>query len=255
MYKVFLLVWVVVLFVSASEGKTKEDLFKEGVRFSKQENYRGAFVLFKNALEEGSSDVLARLTLASTYLDSGKYHNAEKRYLKVLMQDSFNGEYIPKLAGIYTHLKKTGKANDLIERTFTVDPSGVKALEVLNRASVVKVDQETAKQMFRKRMLIYPGNSPINLDLSRIHFNQKINAETRLLLNSVISLDIVNSASCYFLAELESSEGNIVQALKHYQQLTQVNGADGAAHSRSDLLWLFNKYSEPASGGSLFAIG
>ena len=63
----YLLILLLILLTSCG-GKTKEELYAEGMKQVKDGNHNGAIVLFKNALEKDQNYVDARYQLARAYL-------------------------------------------------------------------------------------------------------------------------------------------------------------------------------------------
>ena len=76
------LVLFIFLFVVSCGGQTKEELFQEGNRLNREGNFRGAVVLYKNALEKDVNYIDARIGLADAYLNSGNFDRAEKEFHK-----------------------------------------------------------------------------------------------------------------------------------------------------------------------------
>lgn len=237
--KMFLALLLIAVTVSGCDNKTKEELLQEGIQFSADENYRGAIVLFKNALEKDPNFIKARLLLGDAYLESGKYQNAEKEFQKTLRQDPSNKDIVLKLATVYIKTRSPDKTISILDENFSSPPQNVKALELLGRAYAIKGDLKTSEQMFRSGIIFDPTDSLVKLGLARLLWSQKRNDESRHLLNEVIAGDKGNVTAHYYLAELESSEGHVDQALEYYQQLTQLNDKDVTAHFRSGLFLLF----------------
>jgi tetratricopeptide (TPR) repeat protein len=71
-------------------GHTKESLNEEGKRLSRQGNYNGHIVHYKNALEKDPKYLAARFNLALAYLETGKLDQAERELRKVLLQDPYD---------------------------------------------------------------------------------------------------------------------------------------------------------------------
>jgi len=99
--KKILLTLVAVLTFTACSGKSKEDLYTEGVKQLNAANPSGAVVLFKNALEKDENYLDARFQLAKAYAKLGKNEQAEKEFLKVLKQNPSRDEVLPELAAAY----------------------------------------------------------------------------------------------------------------------------------------------------------
>ena len=135
-YRIILILMVLITF-SACGGKTKEELYAEGIKQLEASNPGGAVVLFKNALEKDENYLDARFHLAKAYSKLGKREQAEKEFNKVLKQNPSRDEVLLELAGILNASGKAGEAFKLGEQYLAKHPGSVEGLEVLGVASAV----------------------------------------------------------------------------------------------------------------------
>src|SRR5664279_959856 len=107
-----ILVIVCVFLLVSCSGKSKDELFSEGVKLLNANNPMGAVVLFKNALEKDQNFFEARHQLARAYMAAGKFEQAAQEFQKLMRMDPSRTDFQLELARSYLY---SNKANDALK--------------------------------------------------------------------------------------------------------------------------------------------
>ena len=161
------LICLLLLWLGACNNQSKEGLLQEGITYARNGNYRGAVVLFKNALEKDQNYFEARFQLADAYLKTGKYERAEKEFLKVQRQAPNNPELPLKLAEIHLYTSRIDQAIADMEKYLLEYPESSAAYDILGRAYAVNKDFAQAKQAFRTAIRLDAKNPLPKLHLAQ----------------------------------------------------------------------------------------
>lgn len=221
---VSLLVAAVIATVFTScDRKSKEELLNEGQKYSQKGNYRGAVVLYKNALEKDPNYTEARFNLADAYLQIGKYESAEKEFNKVLRQLPNDTRVPLKLAELYLRTDRKEKVITSLDSYLKEHPDNAEAHDLLGRAYALKKDFVKAKDLFRKAIALDAEKVLPYLHLAQLYIQLKENILAREILEGLISRNVKNIPAYYLLARMETSLGNREKALTIYQSLLTID--------------------------------
>lgn len=220
MKKIFIL-WVC-LFAVACSGQTKEELLAQGNQLQEQNNYRGAIVFYKNALEKDANYLEARTELANAYLASGSYAKAENEYQKVLHQNPAASELLLKLAKVYIGQGKLEEALLQLDKFHSSNPETVESLTINGRAHGASGDIASAEKLFKKALQLAPEAIQPRLNLAKVYLQRKNYAEARLNLKSILAQDPKFVRAYYLLASLEMRDGHQDEALEVYRSLLTI---------------------------------
>jgi len=124
-----ILALILLITLSACVGKSKEELYAEGLKQLEASNPSGAVVLFKNALEKDENYLDARYQLAKSYAKLGKLEQAEKEFNKVLKLNPSRDEVLLELAGVLNASKRSDEAFSLGEQTLVNHPRNARGFE------------------------------------------------------------------------------------------------------------------------------
>lgn len=232
----YCLVLAVCLLLFACGGQTKEELLREGDRLKADGNFRGAIVLYKNALEKDVNYLEARAGLANAYLGAGRFDLAEKEFKKVLLQNPSADDIHLKLATLYIERGEAEKAILELEEYHSENPESAASLNLYGRSYGVSGDLETAEGLFNKALLIDAGAIKPRMNLAKVFLQRGDEARATTYLKEVISLDQGQVAAYYSLATIESRSGRLEEALKVYQDLVKIKPDQIEAHYMSGLL-------------------
>ena len=212
---------LLLLLLGSCNNQSKEALLQEGITYTRDGNYRGAVVLFKNALEKDPNYFEARFQLADAYLKIGKYERAEKEFIKVQHQAPDYPELPLKLAEINLYSSKNDQVIVDVKKYLVAHPDSSKAYDILGRAYAVKKDYTNAKQAFRTAIRLDPKNSLPKLHLAQILIIVNESDLARQLLEELLAGEKKNITAYYLLAGIEKSRGNSDRALSLYREQMQ----------------------------------
>ena len=218
----FLILLILLLVVSCG-GQSKEELMQEGNRLSAEGNYRGAVVLYKNALEKDANYIDARIGLADAYLSSGNFDRAEKEFQKVLLQNPSQTDLLLKLATIYINQKKPEKALLELDKYHSTNKETVESLVLYGRAHGASGDIESAEKLFKKALQLDSTATSPRLNLAKVYLQKKDLAKAKVYLQEAISIDNKLIDAYYLLASIETRQGDRDAALAAYQDIIKVD--------------------------------
>ncbi len=216
------LILFICLFLFACSGQTKEELLQEGKQLHGQGNFRGAVVLFKNALEKDANFLEARTGLAEAYLATGSFAKAENEFKKVLRQNPSANHILLKLATIYIQQNKPEAALLELDNFHSSNAETVESLTLYGRAHGSSGDFASAENLFKKALLLGPDAIQPRLYLAKVYLQRKDLDRARTLLREIIERDEKFTQAYYLLASVETRSGNRDAALQVYQSLVQV---------------------------------
>ena len=212
----------ILFFVTACNGQSREELVQEGNRLLKEGNYRGAIVLYKNALEKDVNDIAARRGLAEANLKSGNLDRAEKEFQKVLLQNPSESTLLLKLAEIYIAQGQAEKALLELDKFHSENQETVESLVLNGRAHALSGDLFSAENLFNQALILDPQALPPRINLAKVHLQKKELDKAKQYLQDVISIDRSEEQAYYLLANIEMRQGRRVDALRIYQDLVQI---------------------------------
>ena len=176
--------WIVlglILWLGGCTGSGKEELLAEGVELYGKNNYRGAIVLFKNALDQDPSFYQARFLLADAYLQSGRFDIAEREFRKVAHQAPDYPGLPLKLGELYIQLNRPEEAAGAVTPYLQQHPDDPRALRLLGIARALQGELQEAQHHFRRALAIDPQNSEVQRALADLG-DVRLGSEIRDLL-------------------------------------------------------------------------
>ena len=176
------------------------------------------------------------MTVAQSFLETGRYHNAGLTLLKIRAPDQtpeLKGKYVAKLAESYFKEGELRKAEDLLKKSLDerFAPADKQRMTlVLARIFQKKGDLKQAYQLVQsivngERLLLDHEIAEAYLFIGQIFITERKYEKSREALNRCIALVGKDKNYKEFLysalvkiADSYHSEGNHVQALKYYQE-------------------------------------
>jgi putative PEP-CTERM system TPR-repeat lipoprotein len=235
MLRIILILMVLITF-SACGGKTKEELYAEGIKQLEASNPGGAVVLFKNALEKDENYLDARFQLAKAYSKLGKREQAEKEFNKVLKQNPSRDEVLLELAGILNTSGKAGEAFKLGEQYLAKHPGSVEGLEILGIASAVTNNYEDAERFLLQAVATDPSRAKTKLELAAVYVSAGKEPKAKSLLEDLTKSDPKNVRPFYMLAAVETLAGNSDKALEIYRTILANNSSEILAAYKAGII-------------------
>lgn len=231
-----LLVICLLLTISACGGKTKEELYTEGVKQLDDSNPNGAVVLFKNALEKDENYLDARFQLARAYVKLGKREQAEKEFNKVLTQNPSRDEVLLELAGIYNATKRADEAFKLGEQYLAKHPGSVEGLEVLGVSCAENKRYDDAERYLLQAVAVNGSRTKTKLELAAVYVAAGKGPKAKSLLEELIRTDPKNPRPFYMLAIMETKAGNRDRALEIYNTIIASNASESLAAYKAGII-------------------
>ncbi|MCK5912641.1 MAG: PEP-CTERM system TPR-repeat protein PrsT, partial [Desulfuromusa sp.] len=185
--------------------------------------FRGAVVLYKNALEKDVNYIDARVGLAEAYLGAGNFDRAEKEFQKALLQNPTQTDLLLQLATVYLQDNQPEKALLELDKFHANNHETVESLVIYGRAHGASDDIDSAEDFFKKALQLDPGSVSPRLNLAKVYLQKKDFPQAKAYLQEVISIDSEEVEAYYLLANIETRDGDREAALQIYQTLTQVD--------------------------------
>lgn len=236
MLKRFFVVCIMMLVVQGCGGKSKEDLYAEGLENLKNRNPGAAVVLFKSALEKDQNYIDARYQLAKAFADQGKTEQAEKEFLKVLTQNPTRDDVNLDLARLYNGTKRAEEAFKLAEAYLAKHPGHGESFEIQGISCAVRNMYTDAESYLKRAIQADPANQKFPLELAGVYVAAGDEQKARTLLDGVIKADAKNVKPYYMLASLEQRAGKPAAALEMYRKITEIDRTETQAAYRAGLL-------------------
>lgn len=215
--------------LGACNRQTKESLYQEGMNLCAQGNYRGAVVLFKNALEKDPNYFEARFQLANAYLETGKYDRAFNELEKVRLQNpAFPGLQL-KLAQWQIRTNHPDEALRLMELHLQGAEADSDTLEIIGQARYQKKEWNEAEKALREAVALDDKNLSAKLLLAQVLIRQQKDDQARDLLSLLVDRNVRARAAYYMLADLEAGRGNPERSRELYRAWSVIDPEDADA--------------------------
>jgi putative PEP-CTERM system TPR-repeat lipoprotein len=242
-----ILVIVCVLSLISCSGKSKDELFYEGVKLINTNNPLGAIVLLKNALEKDPNFFEARHQLAKAYMSAGKFEQAGQEFQKLMRMDPSYSEFQLELARAYLYAHKTNDALREVNLYIETHQTNPEALEIRGYAYTANGNLAAGEADLLRTLRIEPSRASAKLGLAAIYEQRGKTADAEALLNEVIRSDEKNIKAYYMLAGLQTSMSKREQALQTYQNILQISPTEIDAFYRTGLIYVDSKEYEKAN--------
>ncbi len=236
-------VCIIGLLLAGCTGKTKEELYAEGVRLLNDNNPGGAIVALKNALEKDGNFVDARFQLARAYVRNGKVEAADKELQKVLLQNPALKDAHIELARVLLLLGKPDEA--LREATPYINESA-DALETAGLAHAAKNNYDESISLLRKAIAMGDQKSEAGLSLAQVFAQAGRMAESKAQISALLEKSPGKTKALYLLGQLHLAENKPDEALKTYDQILAKNPTDQEASYRKAMIHLSRGQTDQA---------
>jgi len=236
--KKYIAIFLCALVFAGCGGKSKEELYADGLQKVKNTNINGAIVLFKNALEKDQNYFDARYQLAKAYQQAGKYDQSEKEFQKALRLNPGKSDIKLEIAKIYNYTNKPDMAIKEVEAYLKEHPQEADALEILGNAHAIKKSPEEAEKYLLQALALDPARVSAKLTLAGIYGAQGNTQNARRLLAEIIKSDEKNTRAWYMLGAMEVAAGNRPRALEAFERIARISPEDANAVYQIGLLQL-----------------
>ncbi|MCP3868435.1 MAG: PEP-CTERM system TPR-repeat protein PrsT [Gammaproteobacteria bacterium] len=178
-----------------------------------QEDYRGAVVQLKNALQQNSRHLPSRILLGRVYLETGSPRLAEMEFALALEMGADRVLIDIPLAETYTRL---GRYRDLVAE---IDPARHLALDaaqlkvVIGRAYLELKQYDLAKKSLEEAVALDPQVEGVMVAQALYHLRRQRIGDAKRLLDSAIESDPQDAEAWFLKAKIAYQEGRIEQAI------------------------------------------
>ncbi|MDD2558877.1 MAG: PEP-CTERM system TPR-repeat protein PrsT [Desulfuromonas sp.] len=236
---------VALIFVTACQTQTKEDLMQQGKNSIQQGNPLGAAVYFKNVLEQDPNHVEARHQLGMAYIDAQKYEQAEKELNKVHLQDPSSGEVVLELVYVYLMLGRVDAAEEMLEKFLNDHTKNSRSQEYIGLILLNQGKEKQAIPLFDEAVAMDPDNIGALLMKIRLGLKQNRREEAEALLQVSLNRFPKEKQLYQLYAALKVGSGELETAYTTYQQLIEIDPTDIKPRYWSGVLALeLNKTAE-----------
>ncbi len=237
--------WLIVTFaliycVTGCEGKSRDQLYVEGMNEVKNGKPEAAVIFFRNALEKDQNFFDARYQLALVYTKIGKYEQGKREFLKLARQNPSHFGIKLGLARLYNLTGKPDMAISEAKDCLAINPGDASVLEILGTSYAIKKIPSEAEKYLLGALRSDPGRTTAKLELIKVYAISGKEEDARNLAKLVISNEPQNTKAYYLLAMLESGSGHRDRALNAYQRISQIDPHDIVSIYRIGLIYLQN---------------
>lgn len=244
--KKIILALVLLITLAACVGKSKEELYTQGLKQLEASNPAGAVVLFKNALEKDENYLDARYQLAKSYAKLGKLEQAEKEFNKVLKQNPSRDEVLLELAGVLNASKRADEAFRLGEQYLVKHPDSAEGFEVLGVACAMNNRPDDAERYLLQAVAAAPARAKTRMELASVYVAAGKEPKAKGLLEELTRTDPKNARPFYMLAAIEMRSGNSDRALEVYRTIIANNASETPAAYKAGLIHIEKEDLEKA---------
>ncbi len=218
--------------------KTKEELFKEGIKIMNANNPSGAIVAFKRALEKDQNFFEARFQLAKAYREVGKLDSAENELQKVVRQDPASKDVHVELGKIYL---QTGRPDDALKETagYINDPSGnPEAVEVAAWAYAMKGGYDASIRLLKAIAPDSAHGAAAATALASVYEKMGRLDDAKAQVQEVLKKSPSDRKALGVLGDIQVKENDKDGAINTYDRLIKADPANVNAYSRKALLFI-----------------
>ncbi|MSM38743.1 MAG: PEP-CTERM system TPR-repeat protein PrsT [Geobacter sp.] len=233
-----ILILIAVLMLLGCSGKSKEELFEKGMAELGNGNPNGAIVFFKNALEVDPNFASAREKLAVAYIEAGRFANAERELMKLVVQMPQKIEVKLQLAKVYNSMHRSDDALKVLNEYLANRPADADALEYKGIAFAQKKDGIEAERFLLESIRANAKQATARLELAKLYASSGRDADALKQINEIIAAEPKNSKPYYLLAQIEASRGNKAKALDIYKKVAESSKSDPMAYYRMGILYI-----------------
>lgn len=241
--KRLLLIILVGVLLAGCSGKSRDELYAEGVRLLNEGNAAGAIVALRNALEKDNNFTEARFQLARAYSRNGKADAAEKELQKVLLQNASMKEAHIELARVLLLL---GKPDEALKEAAPYMNESVDALETAGLAHAAKGNVEEAVSLLKKAEASGDPKSDADLSLAQVYARAGRMADAKAQILKTLEKNPGKTKAQYLLGQLLLAENKADEALKVYDQILAKNPTDAEASYRKAMIFLGRNQADQA---------
>ena len=224
--RTFCAVLLMTAVLPACNGKSKNEFSQEGRAAVKAENFQGAVVLFRSALEKDPNDFKVRVELADAYMQLGKYNQAQHELQKVKIQAPGYVDLPLKMGELNVRMQHYDKAVTTVRSYLEAHPKSSRGYEILGWAFVGQGDQAGGEKDLRTALSLDEKNQSARLSLARLLISGGRQDEGQKLLVKVVEMDPQNNGAYFLLLRLALKHGRADDALGYAEKILATDPSD-----------------------------
>lgn len=202
------------------KSETSEALVADAKQFIQKGDSKAAVIQLKNALVKNPSDVEARLTLGTLYIDGGDAASAEKEIRKAISLGAGPDKTMQALA---TALLMQQQFQKLLDETAPAAAGGDAAILALRGDALLALGQaDKARQSYELALKAKPGYPNAMIGMARHALTQKDMAQAARLADETVAAHPADVPAWMFKGDLLRSQGKPDEALAAYGQVLKI---------------------------------
>lgn len=244
--KVILIVVLLPCLLAGCVQKSKEDLYKEGLKLMSQNNFGGAIVLFRNALQKDQNLYEARFQLAKAYYMTGRLEPAEKELKKVIQQYPTYKDAHLELARVYLALELPDRALSAIKDYLKGPSPSAEVLEIAGLSYKQKKEEALSMGYLKRALSIEPGRKRSAIVLSRLYLDRGNIRDSLKVINSALQKSPEDTDLLYTLSDIKLHQKDTEGALEIYDRILEKRPSDFTALFRKGIILISKRAYDEA---------
>lgn len=226
------------LIVAACNKESHESLLAEGAKLIKEDNAKGAVVIYKTCLERFPNDSETRFELAKAYLQIGKPDQAENEMRKLLDMGTARPEVQLLMGKIKLAQRKPVPARNEFQAYLKQAPQSGEAWEGIGLTHAQEKAVDQAKQAFEHALALDPSLSVARCELVAILLDQSNLADAKQQLDELFSHHPEHQVGMHLLARLQIAQEDVEKAAATYETIKDKHPQDVLARSQEAFIKL-----------------
>ncbi len=175
-----------------------------------------------------------------------KYDAALEAYEKALICDPDANFVISKLPALLVRMNRRDEAAACLRDYLSRHPEEAEARMQLANLLIDAGKLQEAAEQYRQAHELNPKETAPLLLLSELHLSENKPDEAKAALQKVLAADSHSYPAHLLLARLLAAQGQLAQAVEHYQQAVNLNASEGLQLELADVLIEQKKHAQAA---------
>jgi tetratricopeptide (TPR) repeat protein len=178
---------------------------------------------------------------------ASKYDAALEAYEKALICDPDANFVISKLPALLVRMNRRDEAAARLRDYLRHHPAAAEPRMQLAKLLIDAGKLQEAADQYRQAHELNPKETAPLLLLSELHLSENKPEEAEAALQEVLAADSRSYPAHLLLARLLAEQGQLAQAVEHYEQAVSLNASEGLQLELADVLIEQKKYAQAAS--------
>ena len=224
------------LFFTACGGTSADELTRQGQERLAQDDYKGAIIFFKSALEKDAGDTTARRNLAVAYSELGKPDKAASEYEALLKNGVTAPDVLLEYAEVALALEQSPKAEELAQKVLASATDTKDLAAAHGIVGIVKVrarDHQAARESLEKALELDPNQILPGLNLAVMDLRDGNTDQAASLLERLVSSFPEDTRAQYLLVTIALSRQQNDKAIALLEDIAKRDPEDANAVFRA----------------------